>query len=81
MPASFPGADGRGRDPHGCGCGLGGDDPLKILPGHARRHGLTTVVVATHMTALVEAADHVVRMGPGVGPDGGRVVSSGPPSA
>ena len=40
-----------------------------------------TVVVATHQGALAAAADHVVVLGPGPGPDGGRVVREGPPDA
>jgi excinuclease ABC subunit A len=38
-----------------------------------------TVVVVEHDTATIEAADHVVDMGPGAGIHGGRVVFAGPP--
>lgn len=38
-----------------------------------------TLVVASHEPLLRAAADHVVTLGPGVGPEGGRVVSDGPP--
>ena len=38
------------------------------------------VVVVEHDPDLVAAADHVVELGPGCGPDGGLVVASGPPS-
>ncbi|MBK9964143.1 MAG: ABC-ATPase UvrA [Holophagales bacterium] len=38
------------------------------------------VVVVEHDAALVAAADHVVELGPGAGPDGGIVVASGRPS-
>ena len=38
------------------------------------------VVVVEHDAALVGAADHVVELGPGAGPDGGLVVASGPPA-
>jgi len=37
-----------------------------------------TVVVVEHDTALVEAADHVIDLGPGAGDQGGRVVYQGP---
>jgi excinuclease ABC subunit A len=36
-----------------------------------------TVVVVEHDTALVEAADHVIDLGPGAGDQGGRVVYQG----
>lgn len=39
------------------------------------------VVVVEHVAALVAAADHVVELGPGAGPDGGLVVAEGPPAA
>ena len=39
------------------------------------------VVVVEHDAALVAAADHVVELGPGAGPDGGLVVAEGPPAA
>ncbi|MFN7986949.1 MAG: hypothetical protein U0529_05720 [Thermoanaerobaculia bacterium] len=38
------------------------------------------VVVVEHDAALVAAADHVVELGPGSGPDGGLVVASGSPA-
>ncbi|MEL6714985.1 MAG: hypothetical protein AAFP86_14480, partial [Planctomycetota bacterium] len=41
--------------------------------------GGATVVCVTHRTSLVRAADHVIALGPGAGPDGGRVVAEGPP--
>jgi excinuclease ABC subunit A len=40
-----------------------------------------TVVVVEHDTALVEAADHVIDLGPGAGDQGGRVVYQGPTEA
>ncbi len=58
--------------------------PVDVVVLHALLRRLAdegaTVVIATHMASLVDAADHVVRFGPGVGPEGGRVVSSGPPA-
>jgi len=38
------------------------------------------VVVVEHERALVEAADHVIDLGPGPGREGGEVVYAGPPS-
>jgi len=40
-----------------------------------------TVVVVEHDTALVEAADHVIDLGPGAGDQGGRVVYQGETAA
>ena len=39
-----------------------------------------TVVVVEHQPDVVDAADWVVRLGPGGGPDGGRLVRCGPPA-
>lgn len=39
------------------------------------------VVVVEHDATLVAAADNVVELGPGSGPDGGRVVASGSPAS
>ncbi|MFI4945349.1 MAG: excinuclease ABC subunit UvrA, partial [Burkholderiales bacterium] len=40
-----------------------------------------TVVVVEHDTSLVEAADHVIDLGPGAGEQGGKVVYQGPTSS
>jgi len=40
-----------------------------------------TVVVVEHEESVIRAADHVVDLGPGAGPHGGRVVASGSPAA
>jgi excinuclease ABC subunit A len=45
-----------------------------------RRQG-NTVVVVEHDESVIRAADHVIDLGPGAGPDGGRVVASGSPRA
>jgi excinuclease ABC subunit A len=39
-----------------------------------------TVVVVEHNLDLVRAADWVIDLGPGAGPEGGRLVAQGPPS-
>ncbi len=40
-----------------------------------------TVVVVEHEESVIRAADHVVDLGPGAGPNGGRLVASGSPAA
>jgi len=40
-----------------------------------------TVVVVEHDESVIRASDHVVDLGPGAGPAGGRVVAEGPPRA
>jgi excinuclease ABC subunit A len=40
-----------------------------------------TVVVVEHDEATIRAADHVIDLGPGAGPKGGRLVAAGPPQA
>jgi excinuclease ABC subunit A len=43
----------------------------------ADRH---TVIAVEHQMDLVRTADWIVDLGPGSGPDGGRVIAEGPPS-
>jgi len=38
-----------------------------------------TVVVVEHDTETIEAADHLIEIGPGAGPAGGQLVYAGPP--
>jgi excinuclease ABC subunit A len=40
-----------------------------------------TIVVIDHDLDLIANADHVIDMGPGGGPDGGRIVAQGPPDS
>ncbi|MCK6546107.1 excinuclease ABC subunit UvrA [Myxococcota bacterium] len=39
-----------------------------------------TVVVVEHDDGVIRSADHVIDLGPGAGPHGGRIVAEGPPS-
>lgn len=65
------------------------DEPAAGLPKEfaeelARRLGEAAaegnaIVVVTHRPELVRAADHVIVMGPGAGPEGGEVLAAGPP--
>ena len=40
-----------------------------------------SVIVVEHDEATIRAADWLIDLGPGAGPDGGRIVAEGPPSA
>lgn len=40
----------------------------------------STVIVIEHNMAVAAAADHIIDMGPGAGPDGGCIVASGSPT-
>jgi excinuclease ABC subunit A len=42
--------------------------------------GGATVVVVEHDLDLLANADHVIELGPGAGPDGGRVIATGTPT-
>ncbi|MBN2005888.1 MAG: ATP-binding cassette domain-containing protein, partial [Anaerolineae bacterium] len=42
------------------------------------RHG-ATIVVVEHNSDIIRAADWVLDLGPGAGPDGGRLIYAGPP--
>ncbi len=60
--------------------GLAGEDVRKLL--HVLRRLVeagSTVLVIEHNLDLVREADHVVDMGPGAGPKGGRIVAAGTP--
>ena len=38
-----------------------------------------TIIVIDHDLDLLAAADHLIDMGPGGGPEGGRILAAGPP--
>jgi len=61
--------------------GLAASDVLGLIETFRR---LTTnghtVLVVEHDEAVISAADHLLDLGPGAGPEGGNVVYSGPPS-
>jgi excinuclease ABC subunit A len=40
-----------------------------------------TIIVIDHDLDLLGAADHLIDMGPGGGPDGGHIIAAGPPEA
>jgi excinuclease ABC subunit A len=40
-----------------------------------------TIIVIDHDLDLLAAADHLIDMGPGGGPDGGHILAAGPPEA
>jgi excinuclease ABC subunit A len=53
-------------------------DGLLVVLDRLVRSG-ATVVVVEHNTDVIRAADWIVDLGPGAGPDGGRVLYAGPP--
>ncbi|MBN1422127.1 MAG: ABC-ATPase UvrA, partial [Planctomycetes bacterium] len=62
--------------------GLHPHDLEGLLRAIARlRDGGNTVIVVEHDRDAIEAADHIVDVGPGAGRDGGLVVAQGPPEA
>ena len=62
--------------------GLHPRDTERLLESlFALRDRGNSVVVVEHDEPTIRAADWVVDIGPGAGPDGGRVVAQGPPSA
>jgi excinuclease ABC subunit A len=54
-------------------------DGLLVVLDRLVRAG-ATIVVVEHNTDLIRAADWVIDLGPGAGPEGGRVVYAGPPA-
>jgi len=62
--------------------GLHQRDNARLLETLRRLQGLgNTVIVVEHDRDTIEAADHVIDMGPGAGVHGGEVVSAGTPAA
>jgi len=60
--------------------GLHPRDQRKLLDTLAELRDLgNTIVVVEHDRETIEAADHVIDLGPGAGHHGGRVVAAGPP--
>jgi excinuclease ABC subunit A len=53
-----------------------GEALIRALRALRDRHN--TVVVVEHDEATIRAADHVIDLGPGAGPTGGRLVAAGP---
>ncbi|MEQ8273367.1 MAG: hypothetical protein RMA76_08465 [Deltaproteobacteria bacterium] len=62
--------------------GLGAGDVDRFVTAlNAMIERGATVVAADHDLAFIAAADHVIELGPGRGPEGGRVVASGTPES
>ena len=60
--------------------GLHAEDAAKVVQAlHALVEGGATVLIVEHDLSVVSEADWVVDLGPGGGPDGGRVVAAGTP--
>src|ERR1019366_384394 len=66
------------------------DEPSAGLHAEDTRHVIlalraltlkgASVVVVEHDLDVIRAADWVIDLGPGAGPDGGRIVAAGPPA-
>jgi excinuclease ABC subunit A len=53
-------------------------DGLLVVLDRLVHHG-ATIVVVEHNTDLIRAADWIIDLGPGAGPDGGNLIYTGPP--
>jgi excinuclease ABC subunit A len=61
--------------------GLHPHDTGRLIASLSRLRELgNSILVVEHDRSVIEAADWVVDLGPGAGPDGGTVVAAGPPS-
>ena len=62
--------------------GLHPRDTIRLLESlTSLRDGGSSVIVVEHDEATIRAADWLIDLGPGAGPDGGLVVATGPPEA
>ena len=53
-------------------------DGLLVVLDRLVRAG-ATIIVVEHNTDIIRAADWIIDLGPGAGPEGGQVLYSGPP--
>ena len=61
--------------------GLHGEDTAHVISAlHALVEAGATVVVVEHDLDMMRAADWIIDLGPGAGPDGGRIVAQGTPA-
>jgi excinuclease ABC subunit A len=62
--------------------GLHAADTQKLISAIIRLRDIgNTVVVVEHDEEIIRAADHLIDMGPGAGPNGGEILAEGPPSS
>ena len=62
--------------------GLHEEDLVRLITAFRRLAAGGDLVIATeHRLSLIAAADHVIDLGPGGGPAGGKLVEEGPPGA
>jgi excinuclease ABC subunit A len=62
--------------------GLHAADTQKLISAIIRLRDIgNTVVVVEHDEEIIRAADHLIDMGPGAGPQGGEILAEGPPAS
>jgi excinuclease ABC subunit A len=62
--------------------GLHAADTQKLISAIIRLRDIgNTVVVVEHDEEIIRAADHLIDMGPGSGPQGGEILAEGPPAS
>jgi excinuclease ABC subunit A len=62
--------------------GLHAADTQKLISAIIRLRDIgNTVVVVEHDEEIIRAADHLIDMGPGAGPNGGEILAEGPPAS
>ncbi|WP_411827365.1 excinuclease ABC subunit UvrA [Luteolibacter sp. AS25] len=60
--------------------GLHSSDTARLITAIKRLRDLgNTLVVVEHDEDIIRAADHLIDMGPGAGPEGGEILAEGPP--